>query len=390
MKLTNLEMPKLHIHCRVEKNGETLHDTYQIGHSWTRNAYHAYHLTMMDSLTTTDMFVTATNGAFITAYPPSRNFRDWANRGYYNTGNNIDFGVVVGTGDAAFHLDDFRLNTYIAHGNSAAQMYYQAQAAPVVSWTGNPDYEGVILHKRVFNNNSGASITVNEVGLVLCSYGNGYILMSRDVLDTPVVVANGAQLTVTVSITTASLVGIQNGAPELGALGSGGIYIGQYQYTYDEEPPGSHGKYGLILAPLTDGVTAGQSSALAWRNPNAAVANTATSYYGADNTTALCGEGAASPIGAFVTAANAASLGGFTDWYIPANYESSIIYTNRASIPAGEECDNASYWTSTFYSSSNAYCRNPITNSSGVAGQTTTYKTRLIRRILISAWTPDA
>lgn len=390
MKLNDLKMPKLHIHCKTERDGLVLTDTYQIGHSWTRNAYHVYNLMMMDSLPTTDLFTRETGGTFPTLYLPARSVSTFYASGYYNNANTKDYGIVIGTGSTAFHLDDFRLETYIAHGNTTGQLYHQAQVAPVVSWTGSPDYEGNILHKRVFNNNSGGSITVNEVGIVYYAASAGSFLMSRDVLDTPVAVANGAQLTITISMTTASLVGIQNGAPDLGALGSGGIYIGQYHYDYNTEAPGSHGKYGIILAPLTDGSTAGQSSALAWRNPAATVANTSMSYYGGTNTTSLCGEGASSPIGAFVTAANAASLGGFTDWYIPAYNEASIIYTNRAYIPAGEECDNAYYWTSTISSSSWAYARNPITNAtSGSEAQTATYKTRLIRRFLISTWVAD-
>lgn len=390
MDLTNLKMPKLHIHCKVEKNGIILHDNYQIGHSWTRNAYHAYHLTMLDSLVMADMLCRDTAGAtyLTSSQPPSRLTNAFAAYGYYNNGNNLNFGIVVGIGDTAFHLDDFRLETSVAHGNSADKLYYQVQVAPVSSWVGDPDYEGNILHKRVFNNNSGGSITIKEIGLI--SYAHiGYLLMSRDVLDVPVAVANGAQLTVTVSITTQSLSGIASGAPALGALGSGGIYIGQFNYTYAQQPPGSHGKYGLILAPLTDGATAGQSSALGYRSTYVSTAGASDSYYGPTNTAALVALGATSPIGQFVTTANSGSLGGFTDWYIPACSESEVVYTNRASIPAGEECDNAYYWTSTA-NGYQAYGRNPITNSeSGALACNTAYKTRLIRRILISEWDPD-
>ncbi len=56
-----------------------------------------------------------------------------------------------------------------------------------------------VTHVRVFNNNSGSSITVTEVGLYGRSTQAGTTCMvARDLLVSPVTVINAAQLTVTV------------------------------------------------------------------------------------------------------------------------------------------------------------------------------------------------
>jgi hypothetical protein len=385
MKLKTLSMPTLHIHTRVEKNGIILSEKHQIGHSWVRNAYNAYNLMMLDSVPTTYLYFRDTAGLFgSSSYPFQRYFVYNAN-GYYSTENAENFGVVVGTGTTAFDLDDFRLDAVITHGNTTGKLYYQAQVAPVTTYSGDPDFTQNILHKRVFNNNSGGTITVNEVGLVFLTYGSAHkVMMSRDVLDTPAVVLNGAQLTVTISITTKDFATTDPAIPALGTLGSGGIYIGQFDYTVAQQTPGSHRRYGLILAPITGG----ESTTLAWRSTPTAT-NCQDMYYGQANTTIMEALGAASPAGAFCTAENTAVLGGFSDWYIPTYYEMGILYTNRAYIPGGQELSNANYWTSYCGNNINASAYNPTTNAYATQAQNTANKVRLIRRFLIADWVAD-
>lgn len=386
MKLKTLSMPTLHIHTRVEKGGIILSDKHQVGHSWVRNAYNAYNLAMIYSLPTTYLYLRNTSGTITTAgtgYVFGSGLW-WADFGYYSTANAETYGVVVGTGTTAFDLDDYKLDAVITHGNTSGKLYYQAQVAAVTTYSGDPDFTQNILFKRVYNNNSGGTITVNEVGLIYNAYGISYTLMSRDVLDVPAVVLDGAQLTVTVSITTKDFASTDPGVPELGTLGSGGIYIGQYDYTPAQQSPGSHRRYGLILSPITGG----ESTTLAWRS-SATNTSCLDMYYGQANTTIMEALGAASPAGAFCTTENTAVLGGFSDWYIPTYYEMGILYTNRASIPGGEELSNANYWTSYCANNTNAAAYNPTTNTYSTPTQTTTYKVRLIRRFLIADWVAD-
>jgi len=385
MKLKTLSMPILHIHTRVEKNGIILSDKHQIGHSWVRNAYNAYNLMMLDSVPTTYLYFRDTAGAFGSSTYTFQRYYTYASNGYYSTENAENYGIVVGTGSTAFDLDDYRLDAVITHGNTSGKLYYQAQAAPVTAYSGDPDFTQNILHKRVFNNNSGSTITVNEVGFIFLTYGTNYkVLMSRDVLDTPAVVLNGAQLTVTISITTKDFATTDPAIPALGTLGSGGIFIGQFDYTVAQQTPGSHRRYGLILSPITGG----ESTTLAWRS-SATNTSCLDMYYGQANTTVMEALGAASPVGAFCTAENTAVLGGFSDWYIPTYYEIGILYTNRAYIPGGEELSNANYWTSYCANNTNAGAYNPTTNTYSTPTQTTTYKVRLIRRFLIADWVAD-
>jgi hypothetical protein len=386
MKLKTLSMPTLHIHTKVEKGGVILSEKHQVGHSWTRNAYNGYNQMMLDSLPTSYLFIRNTDGSFgIQNNAMFSRYYSQAGYGYYNNNNNNNFGVVLGTGNTAFDLDDYKLDTIIAHGNSATQLYYNAQVAPVTTYSGDPDFTQNILYKRVFNNNSGATIEVKEVGLIWYNSGGfATVLMSRDVLDTPAVVLNGAQLTVTVSITTKDFASIDPGVPALGTLGSGGIYIGQFDYTVAQQTPGSHRRYGLILSPITGG----ESTTLAWRSTPTAT-NCPDMYYGQANTTIMEALAAASPAGAFCTAENTAVLGGFSDWYIPTYYEMGILYTNRAYIPGGQELSNANYWTSYCANNTNASAYNPITNTYANQTQSTANKVRLIRRFLIADWVAD-
>lgn len=385
MKLKTLSMPTLHIHTRVEKNGIILSDKHQIGHSWVRNAYNAYNLMMLDSVPTTYLYFRDTAGLFGSSSYPFQRYFAYAANGYYSTENAENFGVVVGTGTTAFDLDDFRLDAVITHGNTTGKLYYQAQVAPVTTYSGDPDFTENILHKRVYNNNSGGTITVNEVGLVFLTYGSAYkVMMSRDVLDTPAVVLNGAQLTVTISITTKDFATTDPAIPALGTLGSGGIYIGQFDYTVAQQTPGSHRRYGLILAPITGG----ESTTLAWRSTPTNT-NCPDAYYGQANTTIMEALAAASPAGAFCTTENTAVLGGFSDWYIPTYYEMGILYTNRAYIPGGQELSNANYWTSYCGNNTNAAAYNPTTNTYATQAQNTANKVRLIRRFLIADWVAD-
>lgn len=104
-----------------------------------------------------------------------------------------DQGILVGTGATAADRDDFILETRIDNGSSTGQLDYGTMVA----------YQGAlgtstgftVLVERTFTNNSGASITINEVGTA-CEWdtntGGGVTLLTfllvRDVLATGVVV----------------------------------------------------------------------------------------------------------------------------------------------------------------------------------------------------------
>jgi hypothetical protein len=112
---------------------------------------------------------------------------------YGGTGDSR-FGIVVGSSDTPVNRDDYKLGSQISHGSSTGQLMYGGGSvdAPVTYSTG---YLTRII--RVFTNNSGADITVKEIGIYAYWGTTPYFLcIIRDVLTTPVTIPNGYSLTV--------------------------------------------------------------------------------------------------------------------------------------------------------------------------------------------------
>jgi hypothetical protein len=108
------------------------------------------------------------------------------------------YGLVVGTSDAPNAVNQYAMGAIIPHGNGTGQLYYGSHSYEnVTNVTGTNDW--VIRIIRTFSNNSGASITVKEIGLIVLTYdsvANGrYFLIARDVIS-PVTVPPGSTLTV--------------------------------------------------------------------------------------------------------------------------------------------------------------------------------------------------
>ncbi|MFP3208210.1 MAG: hypothetical protein RXR82_00340 [Nitrososphaeria archaeon] len=110
------------------------------------------------------------------------------------------YGIQVGTGTAANSTSTYALASQIANGTGSGQLYYGSH-----SYTWSTGSTNTIV-TRTFINQSGASITVSEVGLVWESnYDGPYaFLMIRDVLSSSFTVANGgsfvAQYTISITV----------------------------------------------------------------------------------------------------------------------------------------------------------------------------------------------
>lgn len=124
---------------------------------------------------------------------------------FSSTAGNLDQGIVVGTGDTAFDGNQSNLISLISEGTSSGKLSYQAQTAPTTTYASGTK-TWTATQTRKMNNNSGASIIVKESGLM-----NGYytfyrnaatigFLVERSVLSPTVTVPDGAQLTVTYTI----------------------------------------------------------------------------------------------------------------------------------------------------------------------------------------------
>ena len=105
-------------------------------------------------------------------------------------------GIIVGTGNTAPTIDDYAIETLIAHGVAVGQLQYSAVTfgAPASDATTSQ-----FTITRNFANGSGNSITVNEVAL----YVEGYkypteqkFMIIRDVIAGGIPVPDGQTLTV--------------------------------------------------------------------------------------------------------------------------------------------------------------------------------------------------
>jgi hypothetical protein len=112
---------------------------------------------------------------------------------------NQNFGIQVGSGTTK-SINDTGLATLIPNGNSAGQLAYGAMSfiSPTINASTN---QGNTSISRSFTNNSGGSVTVSEVGVVLRTYASDrnsyFVFIIHDILSSPITLANGQVLTVT-------------------------------------------------------------------------------------------------------------------------------------------------------------------------------------------------
>lgn len=109
---------------------------------------------------------------------------------------NANYGIQVGTGTTTVTISDYQLATQIAHGAGSGQLQYGATSVGSVAIIGT---SAQFIVARTFTNSSGASITVNEVGLVSRDGVNlWYYMMERSLIT--FAIADGASATVTYTI----------------------------------------------------------------------------------------------------------------------------------------------------------------------------------------------
>lgn len=193
--------PEIFIGLQVkDRNGVLVFDDKQRGHSWTRNFYNlmfAY----------TSGVPTLPGSSFGAGYLTLKNTAgsfentNWpylVSSGYYGSTLGGVMGIRVGTGDTAFDEDHLTLAAAIAQGTGSGQLSHATGTAHSTAYTaGSKTWK--TTGSRIFNNNSGGSITVKETG-IYAWYSTTYFMVERTVLSPSVAVANGAQLTVTYEI----------------------------------------------------------------------------------------------------------------------------------------------------------------------------------------------
>jgi len=110
----------------------------------------------------------------------------------------ITYGIVAGTGTNAVTISDYQLQTIILHGAASGKLLYGDEFFGAPSTVGSTRS---FTTGRTLTNSSGASITVNEIGVYGCNAGTPYYFcMIRDVVAGGQAVANGHALTITYTI----------------------------------------------------------------------------------------------------------------------------------------------------------------------------------------------
>ena len=123
------------------------------------------------------------------------------------------------------------------------------------------------------------------------------------------------------------------GLPAIGAAYQGGFFAGYISHTAN-----GVATHALIVAPAATGAT-GTGYTLTtnkqWKTTNTTTAGTNSTYDGAANTAAMVTAGIADhPAAEFC---EGLSIGGYTDWYLPARDELEIAYYNLKPTTASND-----------------------------------------------------
>ena len=201
--------PKTFINMRVsDKDGNPLLDYSMPSRSWVRNAYNGLAALFLGGKSANYPSESSYGAGSLRLTSIGNSLSTmsvipiWWMDGMTGAAANTNYGIVAGTGTTAESFGHYKLATLIATGNSSGQLAYQAMSSPAPSYdSGTKKWTCAVV--RVLNNNSGASISVAEVGIYVqgnAFSSNAYHMLCRDLLAEAVVVPNGGQLTVTYTI----------------------------------------------------------------------------------------------------------------------------------------------------------------------------------------------
>ncbi len=101
-------------------------------------------------------------------------------------------GLVCGTGNTEEDFEDIDLDVALPNGAGANTLTYAGTTSSVI----DAGALRKVRHVRSAFNNSGGEITVREIGFFGLA-SSSYFLLFRDVLDSPVVMANAEELEIT-------------------------------------------------------------------------------------------------------------------------------------------------------------------------------------------------
>ena len=107
-------------------------------------------------------------------------------------------GVVVGAGVIGVNIEDYRLDAQIPHGTGVGQLSHQATEVIYPPATGASECSFQL--KRIFVNQSGSEVSVNEIGIYGAISSSFKACLARDVLPGTVDIPDGGSITVIYTI----------------------------------------------------------------------------------------------------------------------------------------------------------------------------------------------
>ena len=164
-----------------DKNGKILHEEFGEAHSLLR----AFNRITLGTLQGAIVLITDINNT-----SQAQQIQDYI-VAQVSAGNDTK-GIVVGTGTTAVAIDDYKIETIIAHGTGSGQLDYGAST--VTSYeSASEDY---VLCQRVFTNLNAASLSVTESGIYVKNKSDCCFCIARDIFASAYALANGDTLTV--------------------------------------------------------------------------------------------------------------------------------------------------------------------------------------------------
>jgi hypothetical protein len=268
--------------------------------------------------------------------------------------------------------------------NSANNEYFVA----VIS-SSNTNYEIVKVTEVNLNNNT-LTIARNQEDSTAKSFSSGALISNRitagslqelvgsvdfssttgSIVVSPSVPSGGfeGQIWMQYDDSSVELDGVWPNLIAAGTETEGGICVGSYFHW--------NIWYALIVAPTATGESTKQ-----WKTTaNASAAGSQSLVDGWTNTNS--NNDASHPAFEWVRSLN---IGGFTDWYVPAKDELSVMYINKSILTAAYTFAATFYWSSTENSSVTYYSwfQNMSVGDQTSTNKTNNYRVRAVRRLAL-------
>jgi hypothetical protein len=127
----------------------------------------------------------------------------YPNNGSYGGNHDYITNILVGSGSQINTYNAYNLKAPITNGSGTGQLIYSTLNIPTgITINGNQAY---FIISQSYNNQSGGTVNIKEVGIVIYFYANGVggsvsysgqLLVWYDVLSSPISVANGQQVVI--------------------------------------------------------------------------------------------------------------------------------------------------------------------------------------------------